>query len=41
MEDLIIAADTLTADIEKGTTIIGGELIPSAAPGASFTFRRH
>ena len=28
MEDLIIPADELTADIEKGTTIIGGELAP-------------
>ena len=37
MEDLIISADELTADIEKGTTIIGGELAPESMLGASFT----
>lgn len=37
MEDLIIPADELTADIEKGTTIIGGELAPESTAGASFT----
>lgn len=37
MQDLIITAETLAADIEKGTTLIGGELAPSPASGASFT----
>ena len=37
MEDLIIPAADLTADIEKGTTIIGGALAPELASGASFT----
>lgn len=37
MEDLIIPADELAADIEKGTTIIGGALAPQLESGASFT----
>lgn len=37
MEDLIIAADALTADIQKDTSIIGGELSPATEASASFT----
>jgi hypothetical protein len=37
MEDLVISAEDLTADIQKGTTIIGGELAPDLAEDASFT----
>jgi hypothetical protein len=37
MDDLIIPADTLAADIERGTTLIGGALAPETAAGASFT----
>ncbi len=36
MEDLVISAETLAADIDKGTSLIGGELVP-ALPAASFT----
>lgn len=37
MEDLIILADDLVSDVEKGTAIIGGELAPDLTAGASFT----
>lgn len=37
MQDLVIPADELAADIEKGTTIIGGELAPELSAGSSFT----
>lgn len=37
MQDLVITAETLAADIDKGTTLIGGELTPSLESGASFT----
>jgi len=37
MEDLIITAGELAADIEKGTTIIGDYLVPETTAGASFT----
>lgn len=37
MQDLVIPAGDLAADIEKGTTIIGGELASEEAIGASYT----
>lgn len=37
MEDLILPAGDLVSDIEKGTTIIGGELAPEQTATASFT----
>lgn len=37
MQDLVIPAEDLMADIEKGTTIIGGELASELATGSSFT----
>ncbi|MCW5846273.1 MAG: N-acetylmuramoyl-L-alanine amidase [Anaerolineae bacterium] len=37
MQDLVIPAGELSADIEKGTTIIGGELAPELSAGSSFT----
>lgn len=37
MEDLILTAGDLTADIEKGTTIIGDDLAPESNTGGSFT----
>lgn len=37
MQDLIISAGELAADIEKGTTIIGDQLVPESVTGASFT----
>ncbi len=37
MQDLVIPAEDLMADIEKGTTIIGGELSPELSTGSSFT----
>lgn len=37
MQDLVISAEELTADIEKGTTIIGDELAPELSTGSSFT----
>lgn len=39
MEDLILSAGELTADIEKGTTIIGEQLVPESVTGASLTSR--
>jgi len=37
MQELVITAETLAADIDKGTTLIGGELAPALESGASFT----
>lgn len=39
MQDLILSAGDLTADIEKGTSIIGENLVPESITGASLTSR--